>query len=183
MAYKANRPGVAERLPAPAVQQSIAVALALLDHYDHRWMAWELDIVRTAQHHAANTFYRLQAVPGVGNIRALVMRYARPEIARWPRVQACVSYCRLVKCAKESAGKRYGTSGTTSGNADLTWAFSEAAVLFLRQNAPGQKYLARRENNHGTGKALTLLAPTRARAVYSRRTRAPAFARDNFRHG
>ena len=86
--------------------------------------------------------------------------------SRFPRVQDFVSYCRLVKCAKESAGKRYGTSGTKIGNAYLKWAFSEAAVLFLRDNPAGQKYLTRLEKKHGKGKALTLLAHKLARAVY-----------------
>ena len=71
----------------------------------------------------------------------------------FPRVQDVVSYGRVVKWARESAGKRDGTSGTKIGNAALKWAFSEAAVLFLRANPAGQKYLARLENNHGTGKA------------------------------
>jgi hypothetical protein len=35
IAYKANRDGIAERFPDPAVQQSIAVDLALIGHYDH----------------------------------------------------------------------------------------------------------------------------------------------------
>ena len=34
IAYKANRDGVAERFPEPAVQKSVAVDLALLGHYD-----------------------------------------------------------------------------------------------------------------------------------------------------
>ena len=54
------------------------------------------------------------------------------------------SSCRLVKCTKESAGKRYGTWGTKIGNAHLKWAFSEAAVLFLRANPADQKYLTTR---------------------------------------
>jgi hypothetical protein len=62
----------------------------------------------------------------------------------------------LVTCAKESAGKRSGTSGTTIGNAHLKWAFSEAAVLFLRDNPAGQKFLTRLEKKHSTGKALTI---------------------------
>ena len=81
-------------------------------------------------------------------------------------MQDCVSYCRLVRCAKESAGKRYGTSGTKIGNAYRKWAFSEAAVLFLRNNPAGQKSLARLEKKHGKGKALTILAHKLARAVY-----------------
>ena len=77
---------------------------------------------------------------------------------RFPSVQDFVSYCRLVKCAKESAGKRYGTAGTKIGNAYLKWAFSEAAVLFLRENPEGQKYLTKLEKKHGTGKALGSVA-------------------------
>src|SRR5215470_9670772 len=34
IAYKANRAGVAERFPAPAVQKRLEVDLALIGHYD-----------------------------------------------------------------------------------------------------------------------------------------------------
>jgi len=68
------------------------------------------------------------------------------------------SYARLVKCAKESAGKRTGTSGKKIGNTYLKWAFSEAAVLFLRNNPQGQRYLKKLASKHGKPKALTLLA-------------------------
>jgi transposase len=97
-------------------------------------------------------------------------------------VQEFVSYCRLVKCAKESAGKRYGSSGTKIGNAYLTWAFSDAAVLFLRANPAGQKYLARLEKQHGKGKALTVLAHQLARAVYDMGKRDTVFDLDKFFH-
>jgi transposase len=166
LAYKANRPGVAERFADPAVQKSIEVDLALLDYYDQLLRDLELAIVKTAKQHDANTLYLLQTVPGIGKILSLVLLYEMHDIARFPRVQDFVSYCRLVKCAKESAGKRYGTSGTKIGNAYLKWAFSEAAVLFLRNNPAGQKYLARLEKKHGKGKALTVLAHKLARAVY-----------------
>lgn len=83
------------------------------------------------------------------------------NIARFPRVQDFVSYCRLVKCAKESAGKKYGTSGKKIGNAYLKWAFSEAAVLFLRQNPEGQKYLARPPLGWGAGDTDRLPRPER----------------------
>jgi transposase len=62
-----------------------------------------------------------------------------PDSVRFPRVQDVVSYCRLGKCTQESAGKRYGPSGAKIGKAYRTWAFSEAAVLFLRHNPAGQK--------------------------------------------
>ena len=143
IAYKTNRAGVAERCADPAVQKSVEVDLALIDYDDQLLRDLELAIVKTAKQHDANTLYLLQTVPGIGKILSLVLLYEMHDIARFPRVQDFVSYCRLVKCAKESAGKRYGTSGTKIGNASLTWAFSEAAVLFLRNNPGGQKYLAR----------------------------------------
>ena len=71
-----------------------------------------------------------------------------------------------MKPKKESAGKTYGFIGTKIGNAHLKWAFSEAAVLFLRNNPEGQAYVARLEKTHSKGKALTILAHKLARAVY-----------------
>src|SRR5918996_3046173 len=106
-------------------------------------------MVNTAKQHDANTFYRLRSVPGIGKILSLVRRYDIHDIRRFPRGQEFVSSWRLVKWAKESAGKRFGTSGTKIGHAFLTWAFSETAVLFLRDNPAAQKYLARLENQHG----------------------------------
>jgi transposase len=106
IAYKANREGVAERFPDPAVQKSIEVDLALLGHYDQLLTELELAIVNTAKEHHAQVFSRLRSSPGVGKILALVLLYEIHDIQRFPRVQEFVSYCRLVKCARESAGKR-----------------------------------------------------------------------------
>jgi transposase len=85
------------------------------------------------------------------------------------------TYARLVKCSKESGGKRLGTSGKKIGNAHLKWAFSEAAVLFLRNNPQGQRLLARLEKKHDKGKALSILAHKLARAVYYMLKRKTAF--------
>jgi transposase len=183
IAYKANRDGVAERFPDPAVQKSIEVDLALIGYYDQLLSDVELTIVQTAKQHDAHTLYRLQSVPGIGKILSLVLLYEIHDIRRFPRVQDFVSYCRLVKCAQESAGKRYGTSGAKIGNAYLKWAFSEAAVLFLRHNPVGQKYLTRLEKKHGKGKALTILAHKLARAVYYILKRDTVFEMDKFLHG
>jgi transposase len=183
LAYKANRNGVAERFLDPAVQKSIEVDLALIDHYDCLLRGMELSILKTAKQHNANTLYLLRTVPGIGEILSLVLLYEIHDIQRFPRVQDFVSYCRLVKCAKESAGKRYGTSGTKMGNAYLKWAFSEAAVLFVRANPAGQKYLARLEKKHSKGKALTVLAHKLARAVYYMLQRHTAFDLPTFFRG
>jgi Transposase len=49
LAYKANRAGVAERVPPPAVQRRIDVALALLAVYDRLLSDLALSLVKTAK--------------------------------------------------------------------------------------------------------------------------------------
>ena len=106
IAYKAHRDGVAERFADPAVHKNIAVALALSTYDDPLRTDLELAIVKAAQHHDANTRYLWQTVPGIGQLLRLVLLYEIHDMARFPHVQDCVSYCRLVKCAQESAGTR-----------------------------------------------------------------------------
>lgn len=183
IAYKANRDGVAARFADPAVPKTIEVDLALITYYDELLKDVELSLLHTAKQHDAHTLYRLQTVPGIGKLLSLVLLYEIHDIDRFPSVQDFVSYCRLVKCAKESAGKRLGTSGKKIGNGHLKWAFSEAATLFLRNNAAGQSYLARLEKKHGKGKALTILAHKLARAVYYMLKRHIAFDMETFLHG
>ena len=183
IAYKANRDGVAERCADPAVQKSIEVDLALITSDDAWLRDVELTIVTTAKHHDAQTLSLLQTVPGIGTILSLVLLDEMHDIARFPRVQDCASSCRLVKCARASAGKRSGTSGSTIGNAHLKWAFAEAAVFFLRENPAAQQLLARLEKKHSKGKALTILAHTLARAVYDMLQRQTAFDLETFLHG
>jgi hypothetical protein len=56
-AYKANREGVAARFPDPAVQQHIAVALALITAYAKLLSVLERSSVNTATQHDAHTLY------------------------------------------------------------------------------------------------------------------------------
>ena len=71
-----------------------------------------------------------------------------------------------------------GTAGETIGNAPLKWACSEAAGLCLRHNEPGPTDLARLENKHDQGQALSLLAHQLGRALSYRLNRKMAFDRD-----
>ena len=180
IAYHGNRAGLAEQFTDPEVRKSIETNLALLDYYDRLLTELELHLTRSAKVHDVNAFYRLRSVPGIGKILARVLLYEIHDIHRFPRVQDFVSYCRLVKCAKESAGKHYGYAGAKIGNAHLKWAFSEAAVLSLRQNPVAQQYVARLAHKHGKAKALTILAHKVARAVYFMLSRGHAFDATKF---
>jgi transposase len=175
IAYKSHRTGVAEHFPDPEVQMSIAADLELIDHYDHLLNAIELFVVRNARHHDPHALYLLKTVPGIGKVLSLVILYEIHDINRFPRVQDFVSYARLVACARESAGKRHGTSGRKIGNMHLKWAFSEAAVLFLRQNPDAMAFKKRLEKKHGKSKALSILAHKLGRAVYYMLKRQRAF--------
>lgn len=175
ISYKTNRSTVPDHFPDPEVRKSIEADLCLIDHYDELLNGLELHLVRTAKIHDADTFYRLRSVPGIGKILALVMLYEIHDIARFPTVQDFLSYARLVKCAKESAGKHYGYGGAKIGSVYLKWAFSEAATLFLRHNGLGQAFFARLQQKHGNAKARSVLAHKLGRAVYFMLTKERAF--------
>jgi hypothetical protein len=117
LAYQANRDGVAERFAEPSVQKSIAVDLALIDHYDRLLTELELYIVTTAKAHDANAFYRLRSVPvlrylRIGKILALVILYEIDAIQRFPRVQDFVSYPEVSKGGSSSVPRNPPASVT-----------------------------------------------------------------------
>jgi transposase len=180
LAYKANRAGVVEHFADSSVQKSIEVDLALIDHYDALVTDLELTIVREAKRHDADAFHRLRSVPGIGKVLALTILYEVHDITRFDRVQEFASYARLIKCTKESGGKKLGTGGAKMGNVHLKWAFSEAAVTFLRHNSAGKKIMARLEKAHGQGKALSILAHKIGRAVYYMLSRGTVFSMEKF---
>lgn len=160
------RAGISERFTDPSVQKNIELDVSLIEHYDKLLTNLEQELSKTAKVHDADSYFRLRSIHGIGRILGLTILYEIHDIKRFPSVQDFVSYCRLVKSAKESAGKIVGSSGNKIGNAHLKWAFSEAAVLFLRGNPEAMKYKAKLERKHGKAKSLTILAHKLARAVY-----------------
>ncbi len=86
LANKANREDVAAHFPHPSVRKPIEVDVSLIDHYAHLLGEVELDLTRSAKVHEVQTFARLQSVPGIGQILALVILYEIPDIQRFPRV-------------------------------------------------------------------------------------------------
>jgi transposase len=130
IAYPSHRAGVVAHFSGePMVQANAALDLSLLDHYDRLLAELERRLVRQAKREAPSGFHLLRSIPGIGPVLAMTIVYEVHDVSRFDRVQQFASYARLVKCAKESAGKRKGTSGAKMGNVHLKWAFSEAAVL------------------------------------------------------
>jgi transposase len=166
ISYKSNRAGVAERFADPSVQTMVALDLDVITQLDEHLQKIELYLEQTAKVDDPLTFHLLQTVVGVGRILALVLLYEIHDIHRFESVGRFISYCRLVKCAHESAGKKKGSGGGKIGNAHLKWAFSEMVCLLLRESPEAQRFVARKEKKHGKGKAMSILAAKLGRAVY-----------------
>ena len=118
---------MAERFPDASVESNVALELKLIDAYDELLRKVELEILRQAKDHDAQAFHLLDAVAGIGKILALVILDEVHDIRRFPRVQDFVSYCRLVKSKKESAGgadEPDRLTGTPRGRSLLDWVFT-----------------------------------------------------------
>lgn len=148
------------------VLQNINFDLAIIECYHRELDKLEDHLERQAKQHDPASLSVLRTIPGVGRILALTILYEIGDIRRFESVQKFASYARLIKCKAESAGKVYGTQGNKIGNAHLKWAFSEAAVLYLRGNDKAQRYLQKLLKRMNKAKALSALAHKLGRAAY-----------------
>ena len=123
IAKKHQRVGLLEHFPDVQVRNSVALDVAMIDHYDELLPKLERHIRACAKGHDSKAFMLLRSIHGADLIIPLIILYEVHDIARFPRVQEFLSYCRLVKPTRESAGKIYGHSGGKIGNAHLKWAF------------------------------------------------------------
>lgn len=166
--------------PDPCVQRSVDLDLTRIAFYNEELSKLEYYLKKTARQVDPQSIAILQSVHGIGNILSLVFLYEIHTIDRFACVQDFASYCRVVKCKRESAGKSYGTGGNKIGNAYLRWAFGEAALLFLRGNPEAQKWLDAKSSKHNKAKALTLLSHKLARAIYFMLKRKTFFDQEKF---
>jgi transposase len=179
LASKCNRAGVAERFTDLCVQKTVEVDLDVVAHLDKVITDLELYLTRATKEHDPQSFYLLRTIPGVGKILAMSILYEVHDIARFPTVQDFASYARLIRCARESAGKRSGTSGSKIGNAHLKWAISEAAVLILR-HGDIDRLRNRLQRKYGKGKAMGVLTHKLGRTIYYMLLRKKPFDMERF---
>ena len=163
---KEAREQIRSAFPDPVVQKNMDLNMALLECYAKELSKIEWFLEQQAKQHNPVHLHLLKSISGIGRILSLTIIYEIGDINRFPSVQNFASYARLVKCKAESAGKIYGTSGNKIGNAHLKWAFSEAAVLYLRGNEKAQKYLQTLQKRMSKAKALSVLAHKMGRCVY-----------------
>jgi transposase len=185
LSFAANRAemNIAERFTDPSVQKSAGADLALIDQLDRSIAELEVYLTRTAKVDDVQTYHRLQTIPGVGKVLALILLYEMHDVERFDHVGQFLSYARLVRCAHESAGKKVGSGGKKIGNAHLRWAFGEAACLFLRSSERAKKWKQKQQAQRGEGKALAILAARLGRAVYHLLRKREAFDEERFWQG
>ncbi len=176
----ASKTELLERFDDPAVKMNMEVDIAVVDALTEQIRKIESRVLKAANHSDPLAFSLLKSIPGIGDVLALTILYEIEDINRFPRVQNFVSYCRVVKCQRESGGKQYASKNTKIGNANLKWAFSEAAVMFIRYCPEIKSYHQRLVQKFGNGKAYSIMAHKLARAVYYVLKRRKAFDIDRF---
>lgn len=87
----------------PVISKNVESDIATMDHFEELIKNLEAYILRHARGFDARTYYRLKTVPGIGKVLGLVLLFEIQDIKRFPTVGSFSSYCRLVKCPKESA--------------------------------------------------------------------------------
>ena len=114
----------------------------------------------------------------MGRILSLTIIYKIVNIERFETVQQLASYSRLVKCKALSAEKPHGNK---IGNAHFKWAFSETAVLDLRDNKKARRYLDDFQNRMRKAKSLSGFAQKLGRCIYFMLNNETMFYEDKFR--
>ena len=166
IAARSNRTDLAEHFAEPMVRESIEADITVLDTLHQVLLKMEQTVLDQARHHDPVALQLIRTIPGVGKVLSLVILYEIQDVRRFPQVGNFISYARLVKCPHESAGKRSGSPHNKIGNVHLKWAFSEAAVLFLRDHKPAKDYHHRLVSRYGKAKALSIIAQKLGRTVY-----------------
>ena len=164
--HKSNRAFIADHFQDTSVRLNVETDVHVMDALHDEVNHLNAHIIKHAKRYDPRTLYRLKTVPGIGDVLALTIMYEIQSIDRFDSVQKFCSYSRLVKCAKESAGKKLGTSGAKIGNGHLKWAFSEAAILFIRSSDRAKKFVEKKAKKVGKGKAISILAHKLGRAIF-----------------
>ena len=107
------------------------------------------------------------SMKGCGDVLSAIIVTEIGDISRFRTMGDFVSYCRLAPTSKLSNGKSKGQGNAKNGNAYLSWAMTELAMLMARYNKPVQHYLDRKLKKTGLRVvAIRSLAAKLARCVY-----------------
>ncbi len=162
---KSARSNVADRFDNETTRKIVESDLEMIEYYDQLIPKLEWYIFSRTTQLYQKELAVLTSARGMGRTIALTILFEVDSIDRFSSVQEFASYCRVVKCTHESAGKKYGTGGAKIGNPYLKYAFSEAVYCMARHNPHIRKYLQKMERKHDKSKGKIILAHKIARDV------------------
>ena len=182
LVYEKNRKELSLPFSDPAVVKMVESDLEIVGHLTRVINRLEAHIegLKFEKQDIGMSLALLRSVPGIGYVLSATILYEIENITRFPTVQDFISYCRLVKPKKTSAGKITGGGGSKIGNHHLKWAFCEAVMLHLRDDARGKAYMEKLTKKHAKGKAMAIMAAKIARTVYFMLQRRQTFNEEKF---
>jgi transposase len=154
----------------PETQRAVRDELALLDPLQDQIEALEVRIQAVV--HATPVMERLQTLPGVGPILAIVIALELGVIDRFPQAEHFASYSGTVPRVVESGGhRRYSGAVRQDVNHYLKWAYVEAAnCIVLQQKRWEERHVVqlyqRLCRRKGHAKAIVAVARHLAEATY-----------------
>jgi transposase len=126
----------------------------------------EIEKVVMKQMQLAPEFVGLKQVPGIGNILGLTIALETGDIHRFTNAGHYASYCRAVRSARESNGKKKGEGNRKNGNKYLGWAYVEAANHMVRFSDNGKRFFQRKLAQRNRAVAVKATANKLAKACF-----------------
>jgi transposase len=163
---KTTRRELISRMDDIYLQRNIELNLDLIDFFDPKLNKIEREIRAQAKDYDRTTHNLLLTVPGIGDMMSLVILYEIGDISRFESAQKFSSYSRLVKCERESGGKKYKGGNQKIGNPYLKWAISEIIIHAPRTSPTIDNYYQRLINKYGKKKAKAIMNHKFGVAIY-----------------
>lgn len=163
---KTTRRELINRMSDQYLQSNIEMNLDLIDFFDPKLNKIEREIRAQAKEHNRTTHNLLLTVPGIGEMMSLVILYEIGDMNRFQSAQKFSSYCRLVKCERESGGKRYRGGNQKIGNPYLKWSIGEIIIHAPRTSPVINNYYERITNKYGKKKAKAIMNHKFGVAIY-----------------
>lgn len=163
---KKNRRELINRFNDYSIQRNIELNLDIIDFFDPKLNKIEREIRAQAKEYDRTTHNLLLTVPGVGDMMSLVILYEIGKISRFESAQKFSSYSRIVKCERESGGKKYRGGNQKIGNPYLKWAIGEIIIHAPSTSPVIKNYYERLINKFGNKRAKSIMNHKFGVAIY-----------------
>lgn len=163
---KKTRRELAAKLSEAQMVSSITMDLDVIDKIDSILNPVEAEIRAKAKLHDRTTLNLLLTVPGIGDMMSLVILYEIGNISRFPSPQKFSSYARLVRCERQSAGKKTKGGFQKIGNPYLKWAISEIIIHAPSTSPVIKKYYGKLAEKAGKKAAKRIISHKFGVAIY-----------------